>query len=671
MSPSIDKAFISFRIGFVPPWMPETRLNELMALLEKYPGVTDEVTFFTSETHPCLPLDVIQDRAKLLARWMDQVRKLGYRTGINLLSTIGHHNENLPNSLTGNYTPMTDIEGKLCEGSRCPNDENLREYIQKVYQALTAARPDFIWIDDDIRLFGHMPIVAGCFCETCLKLYEKESGQRQTRESLKAAFNTGPVEDKLRHRKSWLAHNRKLISRLFELIEKTVHAIAPKLPLGFMTGDRFYEGYDFDSWADILAGPHRCEVMWRPGGGFYNDEALFQMIEKAHSIGRQNSLLPDAVVSIQSEIENFPYQRLKKAAHTTALESAAYIAAGCTGAAFNVLDLFQTLDEYEPLIATLHQARPFYDLMAKTLGRAKPQGLYATWNKDSFAVNYLNAPDWFGPYNGGNMIANTAEIHELGIPAAYCLRDAQIAALTADVPLALSDAEVKTMLSRGVYLDGPAVTRLNEMGYGEYTGFTVARYHEADCIEELLPHDLNGPLAGRNRDNRQSFLCWNVPAAELIPISPAAQPLSRLSDYGRKQVAACGSGVFENQLGGRICVSGYFPWTYLQTRSKASQLKAVFRWLAKDTLLAYVASYHKINLWVRQLTEGRLALAMINPSLDESREVVVMLRSQSDEIVVHDMNCTKTMIGSDGTDGPYKRFTIPVIPAWRMIFVTT
>jgi len=237
-------------------------------------------------------------------------------------------------------------------------------------------------------------------------------------------------------------------------------------------------------------------------------------------------------VSIQSEIENFPYQRLKKAAHTTALESAAYIAAGCTGTAFNVLQMCdEPLDEYEPLVATLHKARPFYDLMAKTLGRAKPQGLYAAWNKDSFAVKYLNAPDWFGPDNGGSMIANTAEIHELGIPAAYCLKDAQIAALACDVPLALSDAEAKTILSRGVYLDGPALTRLNELGYGEYTGFTVARYHDTDCLEELLPHDLNRPFAGRNRDNRQSFLWWHVPAAELIAASAAAQPLSRLVDY--------------------------------------------------------------------------------------------------------------------------------------------
>lgn len=72
---SLDNACISFRIG-TPVWLPEARFSGLMALFEKYKGITDEVTFFTAETHPCLPLIVLQERAKLLARRMDQVRKM-------------------------------------------------------------------------------------------------------------------------------------------------------------------------------------------------------------------------------------------------------------------------------------------------------------------------------------------------------------------------------------------------------------------------------------------------------------------------------------------------------------------------------------------------------------------------------------------------------------------
>jgi len=51
MENKIKKAFISFRIG-IPREMPEKRFQELLCLFEKYKGVTDEITFFTSETHP-------------------------------------------------------------------------------------------------------------------------------------------------------------------------------------------------------------------------------------------------------------------------------------------------------------------------------------------------------------------------------------------------------------------------------------------------------------------------------------------------------------------------------------------------------------------------------------------------------------------------------------------
>ncbi|OHB79281.1 MAG: hypothetical protein A2W31_17060 [Planctomycetes bacterium RBG_16_64_10] len=76
------------------------------------------------------------------------------------------------------------------------------------------------------------------------------------------------------------------------------------MPLGFMSGERFYEGYDFDQWARVLAGPRGAAVYWRPGGGFYDDSWTGALAGKSHEVGRQVALLPPEVVSIQSEIES-------------------------------------------------------------------------------------------------------------------------------------------------------------------------------------------------------------------------------------------------------------------------------------------------------------------------------------------------------------------------------
>jgi len=662
--PALNRAFISFRIG-VPQWMPEARYGDLLALFEKYRGVTDEITFFTSATHPPLPLDEIQKRARVLARRMPEARKLGYRAGINILSTMGHHNENLPHSLSGDYTRVTDIDGNTCQGSFCPNDPGLREYVRQVYQAVASAGPDYIWIDDDVRLAGHMPVHLTCFCDRCLAQFEKECGTKYTRPALKAAFTSGMPEQRLALRKAWLQHNRDTIARLFQLIEQTVHAINPKMPLGFMTGDRFYEGYDFDRWAGVLSGPGKAEVRWRPGGGFYEDDVMSGLAGKSHDVGRQVSVLPPEVVSIQSEIENFPYQRLKKSAHTTVLEAASHMAAGCTGAAFNVLSgNDEPLDEFEPLVARIRQTRPFYDLLAKHLGRKPLAGIHAAWNKDTAAACDLAGGSFFG---FGRFLGESARLFEIGLPIDYSARGASVILLSDDAMMAFSKDEIRKMLSGGVFMDTQALTRLNQMGLADLTGFDADRVVPIDCIERLADHPLNRPFAGRERDCRQSF--YHLPAFTLKARDPKAEVLSKVVDYAGAEVAPCTMGVFENRLGGRVCVAGYFPWTFLHSLSKSSQMKSVLRWLSKERLPAYVGSFHKINLWVREPDRAGVAMAMTNSCLDAARDVALLVRTDRDRIRVFDMTGAESQVRSSGSDGPYRRFVIPSIEPWHIRLV--
>ncbi len=659
-----EKAFISFRIG-VPLWSSEERFHELLDLFDKYKGVTDEITFFTSETHPPIPLEVFKERAGLLKKRMEEARKHGYRVGINILSTIGHHEENLDHSLKGDYTGMTNIDGEVCRGSFCPNDEHMQQYIRTIYKLTGEANPDYIWIDDDIR-FGHMPVGNGCFCNNCLKIFEKEYDTKYTREGLKKALNDGPVEEKLKIRKAWLQHNRNTISKLLGLIEKTVHEINPAMPLGFMTGYRFMEGYDFDNWAKILSGPNHAPVMWRPGGGYYNDINTNELAGKSHDIGRQASLLPQEVVSIQSEIENFPYQRLKKAANLVVLEACSHMSSGCTGAAFNVLSMYdEPLDEYEPLIAKLHESRPFFDLMARTLGRSPIAGVYAFWNKDSYITGHLESGNWT---SSGNPVV-TSELNDIGLPVCYSGQHSQVTLLGKDNIFALSNDQLQKILSGVVYMDAETLKQLNEMGLGELTGFETINSETKDRIEKFTDHPLNGEFANRKRDNRQSF--WRSPAWSLHKTNEKAQILAGLIDYTGKEVADCTVGIFENKLGGRICVAGYYPWTFMENLSKSSQMKSVFRWLSKDSLPGYIGSFHKINLWIREPQNGKIALAFTNSSFDEAEQVVLMLKTKLKTIRLYDMKCRETVIRSSGEDGVYQKFIIPKVDPWQMRLITT
>jgi hypothetical protein len=324
----------------------------------------------------------------------------------------------------------------------------------------------------------------------------------------------------------------------------------------------------------------------------------------------------------------------------------------------------EPLDEFEPLVARIRQARPFFDLLARHLGRKPLAGIRAAWNKDTAAACDLAGGNWFA---FGQFLGESTRLFEIGLPADYSPHGASVTLLSGDNMLAFSKEEILKILSSGVYMDAQALARLNEMGYADLTGFDTDRVVPCDCIEQLAHHPLNGPMAGRQRDCRQSF--WHLAAVTLKPRDAKPEPLSTIVDYTGTQVAPCAMGVFENRLGGRICVAGYFPWTSLHSLSKSTQIKAVMRWLSKDRLPAYVASFHKFNLWVRKPDRSKVAMALTNCCLDQARDVSLLIRTDAQRIRVFDMSGAESQVGSSGSDGPYRKFVIPVIDPWQMRLV--
>ncbi|MBP5622490.1 MAG: hypothetical protein J6X44_10785, partial [Thermoguttaceae bacterium] len=315
----LTRASISFRIG-CNIWMDDARFAQLLEIFDKYPNATDEITFFTQGVHAPIKDEEFERRCVLLQKRIAEVHAHGFRSGINILCTVGHHPEDLPHSIGSEIPRAQTIDGKIAEATLCVNNDVFRRRIRQIYTAMANASPDYIWIDDDVRA-GHMLDSSGtpgsvCYCDNCMKILAKKFDHEIDRDYLKERFNDPDVLSKIREFTSDSYDN------LFALIEETVHNVAPNMPLGFMTGERYDEGYDFERWAKTLSGPNRDkEVYWRPGGGFYEQSSMNALFGKSHEIGRQVSLLPPEVVVIQSEIENFPYQLLMKSANVTTLEA--------------------------------------------------------------------------------------------------------------------------------------------------------------------------------------------------------------------------------------------------------------------------------------------------------------------------------------------------------------
>jgi hypothetical protein len=285
--------------------------------------------------------------------------------------------------------------------------------------------------------------------------------------------------------------------------------------------------------------------------------------------------------------------------------------------------------------------------------------------KDSYAASNPDGP-WLGDPGSPN---HCNELWATGLPAAYSAEHAAVTALSGDGVLALSASQIEFALAGGLYIDGPALTRLNDLGYGELTGFAVDQVLNIDCIEELTSHPLNGNFAGRRRNGRQSF--YKSPASLLRPTAAGAEILSRVVDYTYAETAPCCMGIFENKFGGRICVAGYYPWDQLQNLSKSTQIKSVMQWLSRDSLAAYIASFHRINLWVRETAPGRHAIALLNAYGDPAEAIEIIVRTESETLTFHNKRCEQSTIAATARHDGHTRFTLPKLGAWDMALLTT
>ena len=123
------EGLVAFRLS-PGQWLTNDRFRALLGFFGKYPDTADELAFFTSGTHAPLPLAEMQKRAERLAELMPMVRKEGMAAGINILTTMGHHEENLDASLDEPWQRVVDPLGKESKGSYCPAGVEFLDYVE-------------------------------------------------------------------------------------------------------------------------------------------------------------------------------------------------------------------------------------------------------------------------------------------------------------------------------------------------------------------------------------------------------------------------------------------------------------------------------------------------------------------------------------------------------------
>lgn len=589
--------------------------DELLELFKRYPDSIDEVSVFEqNEVQGYHPMSVIEDYCRVLEKRLGQLRAAGIKSvGINSLITLGHadDSEMVP---APSFGTMVGPGGERSRGCMCPNDVDFLSYIAEKYRRIALCGPDFVWVDDDIRMENHGIVRHACFCPTCLSRFSADFGYNLTREELVKKLNA-PDGEAIRH--AWAAHNGATLTRLMKTIGDAVHNVDPKIETGLMYYEVSpYNGMDHKRLVNALGG-----VRVRPGGGFYEDEHPGSFLLKMYSIERQISNLPEGLTDIQYEQENYPYQRLQKSTHMLALECTAALVSGMNGLAVNALHSDKATNaEIAEKCSAMY---PVWKEITKVGGNT--QGLYGAWTAET-AFQY-NGGNWFETVDRWLDTPYALSFPNAGIPLTMRKDDNCATLLAGHTAAGLSDSELTEILSGGVFLDAASLEILQARGLGHLCGAQIKDKYNFNVFEVFTDDPFNENEAGRINNKTGlippgSFCYTFLPSDGARVISNLCGPSNLL--LGASLIA------YENSLGGRVIVGGYLPWQNLLSPAKLFQTRNLCDWLSFGKMPVLVHGAVRVIPMIR-VGDG-FALLLINAFLDPTGPFEVDVRLPVTEV---------------------------------------
>ncbi|SFB29400.1 hypothetical protein SAMN05216312_105316 [Cohnella sp. OV330] len=610
---------LSFRI-LVPRYESEEKFRELLDFLMKHRNAVDEIMLFTEYWHQGYnPLDWFGELCRIMKDRLTRLRESGFNNvGINMLATLGHFDE------AWDWLPAVPFQGTVgrdgltSKSTFCPNSEPFREYIARKYTLVAEAGPSFVWVDDDIRMFGLGSSDYACFCPICIDIYNRKHGTAYAREQLVDVLN---APDGGETRERWIRQNAESIERLLAHIEEAVHRVDDKIELGLMTvslGISTYTGVDYPGWFSALKAGRA-----RPGGGFFDDAKPFGLVRKAHEVNRQIAHYPEFVRDIQYELENFPFHRLSKSVRITLEECTAAIVSGCNGVAFDALrGELGSLEEYHELMDAIEAIRPRWAEIERIAGAYGTGGMYPALSPLHEAKRTVGNGNWFDSLSVDNSL-NFYTLSEIGFPLSMNEAEARGTILSENAAEGYTTEELREMLRGGVLMDGKSLEILTARGLGEYCGAEIVRTYDNGVTEVLTGDPLNGDDAGEQRDVR--FSMKKGIAYELKPTSDKTRVLSRLASYTKDELGPV-STVFENEWGGRVAVQGYAPWQMIHSGFKRKQLLRIGEWLCGGHLPAFIDKTLRVVPFVKySADESGWLILLLNASYDETGPFEVKL----------------------------------------------
>lgn len=636
----------------LPPFSFEENLEELIKCLPQY-RVDEVIVKVDAEEffHGQPQMEWVKDYQKNLLRIKEKMGTLGILYSINPWITTGHNDRGrdsrkthpgLQTSVGHDGTQATCVACSLCPV--------WRKNTERIWTLYAETKPHVIWVEDDIRAYGHQPTHFACFCPLHVRRFSERIGRDVSREELvEAILRPGEPHP---WRREYLDMQAEIMIETVAFLAGVVHSISPETSLGLMSSNprgHCREGRRWKKFATALADGR--SLYSRPSLGSYHEDSLRGLYYAQDSIKITRFCMPKNTTEI-TEVENFPFSRYSKSVVFTFLQMAVSIAYGARGVTLNIFDHCGSPMKKEVALGNMLGGKKQYlnALAEKTQIHGEYKGVRILHHEKAGYNNRLKKGDTYIKLGSDDLLTyEMLESH--GIPTTYA--DSDVIAVSGQLIRSFSDVEVREMLSKGILLDAVAVKVLYERGFGREIG--IEEINEPELLNNLgvfsAEEFFNEKFGGADK----KFLSLTLPDLPrtcrfgiLNPVKDA-KIISRIVDPDAKRHYVC-MYAYENNLGGRVAVYSYEMATSYGVAfcnpNRMQQLQNIVRWLSYGRHPVLVRGDGVYPLAFRKDTEKETILGFFNLTLDPWTYVEFELSDQHRVAYMETLSST----GKWGTD---------------------
>ncbi len=539
--------------------------------------------------------------AKAFRELKERLKNDDIECGILIQSTIGHGWAGAVTCERG-WAEIINIKG-ITLHRLCMLDPNVRAYTREMVKMLAAEKPAFFLVDDDLRAINNSDNGPECFCALHMAEFNKRAGKNYTREQLIEKIKTGAWNDP--DVQLFEQIRRETVLGYAKLIRDAIDEVDPSIKCGYCSGGGEY--LLAGEIARTLAGKHESFLRINnaaymevrgPVNKFYN--CMYQTAFKVAAAGKIDSILDESDI--------YPHNAWSKSAISMHAHITGGILNGVSGGKLWISDLSNKCDvDIARHRAILKEHIGFYNTLLNEVDQVKWAGPNAVLRDPAFQFNPGKA---LQPLLNENWSATILD--PLGIPSHYGKIDPNtINTLTADTVNALSDDDLKTILSGKTLVDGGAALKLAERGFTSYLGVEPKAESFKTEGETLLGSPYKCPL----RKTGCPFLTHLDPKA--VPLSEVRTSPYRYApttDY-----VMPGAVYFENALGGKVITTALsvksVPTDFIGHHRKAWAI-ALLQKLDPDALPLYANALQHIYFRCGVRPDGNWLAAFYNLSYD-------------------------------------------------------